>query len=197
MRDGRIQASEEKVARSLEGPWREDVLFELGQVVEGSDFYQRQVAACDQQLQKYLAVLPERKMVKAAGAAVASPQKGEEVTMRMGNLLDQPVSTQHPPLPAHGGAATFALGGVGGLTAVEQPLQISIAESVQVEFTPTHGEQQSIVLAQNAQPADRSALPRCALLRILRQLFQPSRGSPSLMVGSRRRMLPTGVYAWS
>ena len=82
MRDGRIQASEEKVARSLEGPWREDVLFELGQVVEGSDFYQRQVAACDQRLQKYLAVLPERKMVKAAGAAVASPPGSESKQQR-------------------------------------------------------------------------------------------------------------------
>lgn len=59
LRDRRIQASEEEVAHALEGHWREDVLFELGQVVEGYDFYQKQIAACDQQLEKYLAVLPE------------------------------------------------------------------------------------------------------------------------------------------
>jgi transposase len=64
LRDRRIQASEEEVAHSLEGNWREDVLFELDQVVEGYDFYQRQIAACDQQLQKYLAVLPDGKMAR-------------------------------------------------------------------------------------------------------------------------------------
>ena len=35
LRNPRIRASEEEVAHSLEGNWREDVLFELGQVVEG------------------------------------------------------------------------------------------------------------------------------------------------------------------
>jgi hypothetical protein len=49
------------VIQSLQGNWREDVLFELQQVVEGYDFYQRQMAGCDRQLQKYLAVLPDRK----------------------------------------------------------------------------------------------------------------------------------------
>ena len=57
--------------RSLEGHWREDVLFELRQVVEGYDFYQKQIAACDQELQKYLAVLPER--VSAAPGEGALP----------------------------------------------------------------------------------------------------------------------------
>jgi transposase len=33
--DCRVQASREEVARSLEGKWREDVLFELQQAVEG------------------------------------------------------------------------------------------------------------------------------------------------------------------
>lgn len=33
--------------------------------MEGYDFYQRQIAACDQQLQKYLAVLPDGKMAEA------------------------------------------------------------------------------------------------------------------------------------
>jgi transposase len=65
LRDRRIQASQEEVAHSLQGNWREDVLFELGQVVEGYDFYQKQIAACDQQLQKYLAALPDGKVAEA------------------------------------------------------------------------------------------------------------------------------------
>jgi transposase len=59
LRDGRICASEEEIAQSLEGNWREDVLFELRQVVEAYDFYQKQREACDRELQKYMAALPD------------------------------------------------------------------------------------------------------------------------------------------
>src|ERR1035437_4508973 len=98
---------------------------------------------------------------------------GEQVAMRMGNFLDQPVSTQHPQLPAHGGAAPFAFGGMGRLTAVEQALQVSIAESVQVEFPPTDRQQQLVVLSQQAQTPHRSAVPGSGSLQILGQLLQP------------------------
>src|ERR1035438_5927048 len=67
LRDRRIRASQEEVAHSLEGNWREEVLFELGQVLETYDFYQKQMAACDQQLRKYLAELPDRKVSGAGG----------------------------------------------------------------------------------------------------------------------------------
>ena len=60
LRDGRIQASVEEIAYSLEGNWREDVLFELQQAVEAYDFLQRQILGCDAQLQKYMAALPTR-----------------------------------------------------------------------------------------------------------------------------------------
>ena len=59
LRDKRISASEEEIAHSLEGNWREDVLFELRQVVEAYDFYRKQMAACDQELRKYMAMLPD------------------------------------------------------------------------------------------------------------------------------------------
>jgi transposase len=63
-----IQASEEELAHSLEGHWREDILFELERVVECYDFYQQQIAECDRQVQKYLAALPERKLEVAVDA---------------------------------------------------------------------------------------------------------------------------------
>jgi transposase len=68
LKDRRIQASEEEVARSLEGNWREEVVFELEQVVECYDFYQQKLSACDQQLQGYLAALPDRKAARETGA---------------------------------------------------------------------------------------------------------------------------------
>jgi hypothetical protein len=38
LKDYRVRASREEVARSLEGNWREDMLFELQQAVDGYHF---------------------------------------------------------------------------------------------------------------------------------------------------------------
>ena len=70
LRDYRVAASEAEIAHSLEGNWREDVLFELQQVVDAYDFHQKQIAACDVQLQKYLSAL----------AVHSGPGAGEQST---------------------------------------------------------------------------------------------------------------------
>ena len=64
--DYRIQASREEVARSLEGNWREDVLFELQQAVDSYHFAHRQMQECDQKLKLYLASLPTRMLDQPA-----------------------------------------------------------------------------------------------------------------------------------
>lgn len=58
-RDPRIQASEEEIAKSLEGNWRAELLFVLQQELEMYDTYQRRIAECDSQLQKHLASLTD------------------------------------------------------------------------------------------------------------------------------------------
>jgi len=72
-RDRRVQATEEEIAHSLEGNWREDVLFELQQVVDSYDFLQRQITACDVQLEKYMAALPSREV---SGAPLTASESG-------------------------------------------------------------------------------------------------------------------------
>ena len=62
LRDPRIAASEQEIAHSLQGNWREDVLFELRQVLEAYDFYHRQMAVCDRELTRYMAALPTREI---------------------------------------------------------------------------------------------------------------------------------------
>ena len=52
--DPRIQASSEEIAKSLEGNWRQELIFVLQQEIEMYDIYQRRVAECDQELQKHL-----------------------------------------------------------------------------------------------------------------------------------------------
>lgn len=54
LRDPRIQASPEDIAKSLEGNWRPELVFVLTQEVDMYDTYQQRIAECDQQLQKYL-----------------------------------------------------------------------------------------------------------------------------------------------
>lgn len=60
LRDRRIAATEEEIALSLQGNWREDVLFELDQVVQEYDFHQARIADCDGKLELYMAALPSR-----------------------------------------------------------------------------------------------------------------------------------------
>jgi transposase len=58
-----IAASEEEIAHSLYGNWREDLIFELRQVLEAYDFYQKQITACDRELEKYTAAVATREKV--------------------------------------------------------------------------------------------------------------------------------------
>src|SRR5207247_7746280 len=60
LRNWRVKASEEEIARSLEGNWQEDLLFVLQQEQDGYEFCQRQIAECDQQLQHYLQQLEDQ-----------------------------------------------------------------------------------------------------------------------------------------
>jgi len=73
LKDYRIQASREEIARSLEGTWREDMLFELQQVVDRYDFCQQQIQQCDQRLQVLLAAIPSGPAMPAAKAEETKP----------------------------------------------------------------------------------------------------------------------------
>jgi len=70
LRDRRVKASQEQIARYLEGNWQEDLLFVLKQEQKAYEFCQQQIAECDHQLAQYLqqredrsqgAPLPEEK----------------------------------------------------------------------------------------------------------------------------------------
>jgi transposase len=84
LRDGRIQASREEVAHSLEGNWREDVLFELEQAVESYHFAHQQMRACDQKLEQYLALLPAR-TIEGASPAPEPAKAGKRAPKPRGN----------------------------------------------------------------------------------------------------------------
>ena len=58
LRDRRLRATEETVARSLCGNWREEHLFALSLAMAHHDFLGQQIKACDQHIQDQLVDLP-------------------------------------------------------------------------------------------------------------------------------------------
>ena len=65
-----VKAGREEVARSLEGNWRADLLFELQQAVDGYNFAHQQMRDCDRKLESFLATLPNRTVDRPSQAGV-------------------------------------------------------------------------------------------------------------------------------
>jgi transposase len=80
-RDCRVKASEEEIARSLEGNWQEDLLFLLQQEQDGYEFCQKQMAECDQRLEQYL----QQKADRSAGASLPEEKRKGRRKKKNGN----------------------------------------------------------------------------------------------------------------
>jgi len=71
LKHGMVKASRDEVARSLEGNWRHDLLFELRQAVDSYAFAHQQMRECDRQLESFLASLPARTLERPSQSAEA------------------------------------------------------------------------------------------------------------------------------
>ena len=60
LRDRRIKADEATIARSLQGHWREEHIFELAQALELYRFYQDKIAECDREIEAQLERFEDR-----------------------------------------------------------------------------------------------------------------------------------------
>ena len=83
-RQSGVRASEEEIAHSLEGTWREELLFELKQVVEHYDFLGKQIIELDQRVQQRMAAMPSREVV------APSPQPAPQTTEKKGKGRGRP-----------------------------------------------------------------------------------------------------------
>jgi transposase len=86
--DYRIKASREEVARSLEGNWRTDVLFELQQAMDSHRFAHQQMQECDKELCRYLKNLPTRQLdatTSSEGGEMSAAQKRKKAKKPRGN----------------------------------------------------------------------------------------------------------------
>ena len=80
-RDHRVKASEEQIARSLEGNWQQDLLFVLKQEQDGYEFCQKQMAECDRQLEQYL----QRTEDRSQGASLPQEKRKDRLKKKKGN----------------------------------------------------------------------------------------------------------------
>ena len=80
-RDPRVRASEEEIARSLEGNWQPDLLFVLKQEQDGYEFCQKQMAECDRQLEKYL----QQREDRSHGAPLPEEKRKRRLKKTKGN----------------------------------------------------------------------------------------------------------------
>jgi transposase len=80
-RDCRVKASEEQIARSLEGNWQEDLLFVLKQEQDGYEFCQKQMAECDRQLAQYL----QQRKDRSQGATLSEEKRKGRLKKKRAN----------------------------------------------------------------------------------------------------------------
>jgi transposase len=71
-----VKATAREIALSLEGNWRKELLFVLGQEVELYRFYQKKIADCDRQLSKHLETFGSKVDVKSQPMGAKPKGKG-------------------------------------------------------------------------------------------------------------------------
>jgi transposase len=81
LRDPRVRASEEQIARYLEGNWQEDLLFVLKQEQDGYEFCQQQMTECDRQLNHYL----EQREDRSQGTCLPEEMRKGRLQKKKGN----------------------------------------------------------------------------------------------------------------
>ena len=61
LKHNRVRASREEIARSLEGNWREELLFVLEQSLELYDLYVSKIAVCNQRIERHLKTMTSKR----------------------------------------------------------------------------------------------------------------------------------------
>jgi transposase len=78
--DSRIQATRQQVAESLDGTWRNELLFILQQQLDLYDAYTGQVSQCDQQIEAHLQTIDEK--IDAAVTPMPAPRRPNKPAKR-------------------------------------------------------------------------------------------------------------------
>jgi transposase len=116
MRDKRVKASRDEVARSLEGTWREELLFELRQALDSYRFLHKQMQECDRKLEAYLAALPSVP-VAAPIADSPGPKKAKKKKKKTARGNEPSIPTLEAELTRICGVNLCTIDGINIITA--------------------------------------------------------------------------------
>ena len=120
LRNERVQASREEVARSLEGNWRKDLLFELQQAVRSYEFAHQQMQECDRTLKNLLASLPARILnapEQPAAVPAATDQKARKTRKAKKTRDNEPTLDLKAELKRICGVDLTSIDGINVITA--------------------------------------------------------------------------------
>ena len=78
LRDPRARADEETIAKSLQGHWREEHIFELTQALELYRFYQDKIAERDREIETHLERFEDRSDRRASSSQVRQASASKE-----------------------------------------------------------------------------------------------------------------------
>ena len=82
LKDSRIHASEDEIAKSLQGNWRHEHLFALKQALAAFDFCVTQLAECDQAIEAQLCVLQAHEGSAAPSKKRSRPRNAPKFDLR-------------------------------------------------------------------------------------------------------------------
>lgn len=114
--DGRIKASAETIEKSLQGHWREDQLFLLGEHYKSYQYFQSRIASCDraieEQLKQYAAMRQEGELSRIDG-------KSESVTVIKKKNKNAPSFDVHGYMLLVYGVNILAIYGISEINALQ------------------------------------------------------------------------------
>ncbi len=82
LRDSRIRADEKTIAKSLQGHWREEHIFELTQALELYRFYHDKMTECDREIEAQLERFEDRSDGGSPGRQWPATQPGQRAQFR-------------------------------------------------------------------------------------------------------------------
>jgi len=114
-----VRASREEVARSLEGNWRADLLFELRQAVDSYHFAHQQMRECDRKLKGFLASLPTHTLERPnrSGAASATAPREKKTRKKPNPKRNEPTIDLKAELKRICGVDLTSIDGINVITA--------------------------------------------------------------------------------
>ncbi len=97
LKNRRIQASKALIAKSLEGNWKEELLYALQTALESYEFHQQQIEQCEQKITEALGRLPSRQIPPQDNCQANELQPLNKKAVKVYQLKEPPPASNSGP----------------------------------------------------------------------------------------------------